>query len=1064
MARNEITSDNDMTIYSPSDNDMIIYSSSDNDMIIYSSSENVVVEISDAITFWSSLIGKPSDSKPLVDFLNSLLEGKQDLIYFIVNTELDKESIKVKKTGSVVFVKETQKLYIYYAETPEWTLINQDLSVFYNKDEVDDLLALKANISDVYSKIEADERFATILDLDTHKNNKNNPHEVTKSQVGLSNVENLAPLDMPISNATQQALDGKQNTITGAVSNVTDTNLPPNKVVVTNAQGKLATDDINISGLEMLEGLTGNVQDQLDGKEDKFNKNTAFNKNFTTNLSNIKMDGVRSLGTSNEIPRADHVHPSDTSKVDANAPISSGTYTKISYDSKGLVTGGSNLQASDIPVLTQYELKVNKVNEITDSTIEYPTTKAVKNALAPKADKTYVDASIAEFSTEINSKENKFDKNTAFNKNFATDKQEFQMDGEAFAGTSNEIPRADHVHPSDTSREAVANKTDSYSYNSSTLYPSTRALYHGLKTRLKPENVIGGSRINVVVDGERIIINSYGGTTTAMWGGIIGDIQDQTDLMAKLSEKADTTDIHDGTLTIQVNGTDLATFTANDEDDVVANIVVPDSATWGNITGDLADQTDLSTALGNKVDKTSTANKVYGTDTNGNQTTYDVDSFGQVDDVTVGGTSVVTNKVAQLGTMAGETASNYILVSNIVNDVVSTDTNKPLSANMGKELQDQIDNLKAIGRFLSIWNCSTGLPATNPTVLSYQYSTGDYYLVGTVASGGTNYKPNGSEYTGTASTTVETDANVAEGDVYVFDGTKWVLQYNTGKEVTFANIAGDPYDNSNLASALNDKQDELPSQTGQSGKFLTTNGTDISWGDVTIPVTDVQINSTSILSNGVANIPLATNFTNGVLHPTPTFGTTMGANGFLMVSDAFAGGESIITNKQDAYRPLTSRCIDLAVKVGVTTNTNTLTDTEKQNACNWIGALTKDNIPVKDVQVNGTSVLSGDVANIPVAYGATKGVVLVRDFGYGIKSTSTGQLQIHSGDWAKFKDALTSPNKWLPIVTNDLLLGMKAFLGTTITSTTSNTTWDDTEKANARNTIGATQAVIVDWS
>jgi len=37
------------------------------------------------------------------------------------------------------------------------------------------------------------------------------PHTHTKDQVGLSNVENLSPADMPISDATQSALDLKLN-------------------------------------------------------------------------------------------------------------------------------------------------------------------------------------------------------------------------------------------------------------------------------------------------------------------------------------------------------------------------------------------------------------------------------------------------------------------------------------------------------------------------------------------------------------------------------------------------------------------------------------------------------------------------------------------------------------------------------------------------------------------------------------------------------------------------------------------------------------------------------------
>jgi hypothetical protein len=74
---------------------------------------------------------------------------------------------------------------------------------------------------------------------------------------------------------------------------------------------------------------------------------------------------------------------------------------------------------------------------------------------------------------------------------------------------------------------------------------------------------------------------------------------------------------------------------------------------------DMPISTATQTAIDTKVDKVSTANKVYGTDDSGNQTTYNTDSFGKVDDVRVGGTSVVTNKIANLGTMAGQSAESY---------------------------------------------------------------------------------------------------------------------------------------------------------------------------------------------------------------------------------------------------------------------------------------------------------------------------------------------------------------------------------------------------------------------
>ena len=59
-----------------------------------------------------------------------------------------------------------------------------------------------------------------------------------------------------------------------------------------------------------------------------------------------------------------------------------------------------------------------------------------------------------------------------------------------------------------------------------------------------------------------------------------------------------------------------------------------------------------------KVVKTNSANKVYGTDNQGNQITYDKDDFGKVDDVKVNGTSVVSDKVANIDLTPYEEKAN----------------------------------------------------------------------------------------------------------------------------------------------------------------------------------------------------------------------------------------------------------------------------------------------------------------------------------------------------------------------------------------------------------------------
>lgn len=111
-----------------------------------------------------------------------------------------------------------------------------------------------------------------------------------------------------------------------------------------------------------------------------------------------------------------------------------------------------------------------------------------------------------------------------------------------------------------------------------------------------------------------------------------------------------------------------------------------------------------------------------------------------------------------------------------------------------------------LGRYLAGWNCATGLAMTNPPESPYEYTTGDYFIVGVVATGGaSNYKPNGSSYiTGVASTTVESES-VSVNDMYLYDGTNWTL-LKTGSTVTSVNgQTGDVTVQETLVSGTNIK-------------------------------------------------------------------------------------------------------------------------------------------------------------------------------------------------------------------------------------------------------------------
>lgn len=111
-------------------------------------------------------------------------------------------------------------------------------------------------------------------------------------------------------------------------------------------------------------------------------------------------------------------------------------------------------------------------------------------------------------------------------------------------------------------------------------------------------------------------------------------------------------------------------------------------------------------------------------------------------------------------------------IPDIADNVTTTNPQVALSANQGKLLNDRINNLSTRGRFLSLWNCVTGMPLTNPSGYPYQYHTGDFFIVH--ITGETNYVPSGSTYEGVPSTTVYT-GDIKVNDTLFYDGTSWMV-------------------------------------------------------------------------------------------------------------------------------------------------------------------------------------------------------------------------------------------------------------------------------------------------
>lgn len=83
-------------------------------------------------------------------------------------------------------------------------------------------------------------------DIAAHKADTNNPHNVTKEQLGLGNVENTADKDKPVSDAVQNVLDTKVDKIIGKGLSTNDfTNEDKSKLDNSMSNRKLSTEEIN---------------------------------------------------------------------------------------------------------------------------------------------------------------------------------------------------------------------------------------------------------------------------------------------------------------------------------------------------------------------------------------------------------------------------------------------------------------------------------------------------------------------------------------------------------------------------------------------------------------------------------------------------------------------------------------------------------------------------------------------------------------------------------------------------------------------------------------------------
>lgn len=191
----------------------------------------------------------------------------------------------------------------------------------------------------------ADALSTTSEALSSHTSNKNNPHQVTKAQVGLGNVDNTSDLNKPISTATQNALNSK-------VSTVAD----PLKIYGTNALGQPTTydyeslgkvDDVKVGGVSVVSDRIAQLGTMASETASQYSKKSVADtlyagKSYETTINNH----IANKSNPHAVTKAQVGLGNVNNTSDADKPISYAT--QVALDTKqATITGAATTITSD---------------------------------------------------------------------------------------------------------------------------------------------------------------------------------------------------------------------------------------------------------------------------------------------------------------------------------------------------------------------------------------------------------------------------------------------------------------------------------------------------------------------------------------------------------------------------------------------------------------------------------------------------------------------------------------------------------------------------------------------
>ena len=192
-------------------------------------------------------------------------------------------------------------------------------------------------------------------DGNTYVRTHNDFTDVAKQQIN-TNEDNIAMLDSDMEAAQGDittlkgnvstlttALNSKQNTVTGGASTITDDNLTVNRALISNGSGKVAVSPVTATELGYLDGVTSNVQTQLNKKLESAPVTSVNGKTGAVNLGAADVGAVSTDDVTTTLGTSPNKVPSEKAVSDALSSAGQGDMLKSVYDADNTVANAGGI-------------------------------------------------------------------------------------------------------------------------------------------------------------------------------------------------------------------------------------------------------------------------------------------------------------------------------------------------------------------------------------------------------------------------------------------------------------------------------------------------------------------------------------------------------------------------------------------------------------------------------------------------------------------------------------------------------------------------------------------------